>query len=71
MVITGASALVLGDTVKLHPLVVLIGVLTGGLMFGLVGLLLALPTITIFKTLISTAREGEAARKLDETRPRR
>ena len=47
--------LVLGDSVKLHPLVVLIGVLTGGLMFGLVGLLLALPTITIFKTLISSA----------------
>jgi predicted PurR-regulated permease PerM len=47
--------LVLGDSVKLHPLVVLIGALTGGLMFGLVGLLLALPTITILKTLISSA----------------
>ena len=55
MVITGASPLVLRDTVKLHQLVVPIGVLTGGLMFGLVGLLLALPTITIFKTLISSA----------------
>ena len=47
--------LVLGDSVKLHPLVVLIGVLAGGLMFGLVGLLLALPTMTIVKTLISSA----------------
>jgi len=47
--------LVLGGSVKLHPLVVLIGVLTGGLMFGLVGLVLALPAITIFTTLLSSA----------------
>jgi len=47
--------LVLGESVKVHPLVLLIGVLTGGLMFGLVGLLLALPTITTFRTLISSA----------------
>jgi predicted PurR-regulated permease PerM len=34
--------------------VIFIGVLAGGLMFGAVGLLLALPTITIVKTLIAS-----------------
>jgi predicted PurR-regulated permease PerM len=47
--------LLLGSTTKLHPLVVLISVLGGGLLFGVVGLLLALPTVTILKALISSA----------------
>jgi predicted PurR-regulated permease PerM len=47
--------LVLGSTTRIHPLVVLIGVLGGGILFGLVGLLLALPTITIFKPLVSSS----------------
>ena len=47
--------LLLGRTTKVHPLVVLIAVLGGGIMFGAVGLLLALPTVTIFKALISSA----------------
>jgi predicted PurR-regulated permease PerM len=47
--------LVLGSTTRIHPLVVLIGVLGGGILFGLVGLLLALPTITISKALVSSA----------------
>ena len=46
--------LVLGSTTSIHPLVVLIGVLGGGILFGLVGLLLALPTITILKALVSS-----------------
>lgn len=53
--------LVLGDAVQVHPLVVLIGVLGGGLLFGFVGLLLALPTITIVRALVSsTARQLKA-----------
>ena len=47
--------LLLGSTTKVHPLVVLIAVLGGGIMFGLVGLLLALPTVTISKALISSS----------------
>ena len=46
--------LVLGSTTRIHPLVVLIGVLGGGILFGLVGLVLALPTITISKALIAS-----------------
>ena len=47
--------LVLGDASQLHPLVVVIGALGGGILFGLPGLLLAIPTITIVKTLVSSA----------------
>lgn len=47
--------LLLGSTTKLHPLVVLIAVLGGGIMFGVAGLLLALPTVTISKALISSS----------------
>ncbi len=55
--------LVMGHAAELHPLVVLIGVLGGGLMFGVVGLVLALPTLTISKALISsTARQFKAYR---------
>ena len=49
---------VLGGVVKLHPLVVVIGVLGGAILFGPVGMLLAIPTMTIFKVFVSsTARQ--------------
>jgi predicted PurR-regulated permease PerM len=49
--------LVLGGAVKLHPLVVVIGVVGGALLFGPAGMLLAIPTITVAKVLVaSTAR---------------
>jgi predicted PurR-regulated permease PerM len=46
---------VLGAAASLHPLVVVIGVLGGGILFGLAGLLLAIPTITIVKAFVSSA----------------
>ena len=46
---------VLGGAAKLHPLVVVIGVLGGGILFGLAGLLLAIPTMTIVKAFVSSA----------------
>jgi predicted PurR-regulated permease PerM len=46
---------VLGGAVRLHPLVVVIGVLGGGILFGLAGLLLAIPTMTIVKAFASSA----------------
>jgi predicted PurR-regulated permease PerM len=52
---------VLGGAVKLHPLVVVIGVLGGAILFGPVGMLLAIPTITVFKVVVSsTARQLKA-----------
>ena len=53
--------IVLGGAVKLHPLVVVIGIVGGGILFDLAGVLLAIPTITIFKVSISsTARQLKA-----------
>jgi predicted PurR-regulated permease PerM len=46
---------VLGGAARLHPLVVVIGVLGGGILFGLAGLLLAIPTMTIVKAFVSSA----------------
>lgn len=47
--------LVLGGAVKLHPLVVVIGAAGGAILFGLAGVLLAIPTIVIFKVFVSSA----------------
>ncbi len=47
--------LVVGGAVKLHPLLVVIGVLGGGILFDVAGMLLAIPTITVFKVFISSA----------------
>jgi predicted PurR-regulated permease PerM len=50
--------IVLGGAVKLHPLVVVIGVVGSGILFGLAGVLLAVPAITVFKVFVSsTARQ--------------
>jgi predicted PurR-regulated permease PerM len=47
--------LVLGGAVRLHPLVVIVGFMGGTLMFGVVGAVLAIPTITIFIVFVSSA----------------
>ena len=52
---------VLGGAVKLHPLVVMIGVVGGGILFDLPGVLLAIPMITVLKVFVSsTARQLKA-----------
>jgi len=52
---------VFGGVVKLHPLVMVIGVLGGAILFGPVGMLLAIPTIAVGKVFISsTARQLKA-----------
>ncbi len=56
-----AAGVVLGGAVKLHPIVVVIGVLGGAILFGPVGMLFAIPTITVFKVFVSsTARQLKA-----------
>jgi predicted PurR-regulated permease PerM len=53
--------MVLGGAVKLHPLVVVIGAMGGAILFGLAGVLLAIPTISVFKVFVSsTARQLKA-----------
>ena len=53
--------IILGGAARLHPLVVLIGVVGGGMLFNLAGMLLAVPVITVFKAFISsTGRQLKA-----------
>ena len=53
--------IVLGGAVKLHPLVVVIGVVGGAILFGPAGMFLAIPTITIVRVLVaSSARHLKA-----------
>jgi len=53
--------LVLGGAVKLHPLVVVIGIVGGGILFDFAGVLLAIPVITVFKVFVSsTVRQIKA-----------
>jgi predicted PurR-regulated permease PerM len=52
---------VLGGAVHLHPLVVVIGVVGGAILFGPAGMLLAIPTMTVVTVFISsTARHLRA-----------
>lgn len=46
--------LVLGRAVNLHPLIVVFGVLAGSIIFGFVGMLLAVPAIVIVNVTVST-----------------
>jgi predicted PurR-regulated permease PerM len=46
---------VLGSVVQLHPLLVVIGVVGGTILFGTVGMLLAIPAMTVFKVLVSSS----------------
>jgi predicted PurR-regulated permease PerM len=48
--------IILGGAASLHPLVVLIGVVGGGMLFGIAGMLLAVPAITVFKVFVSSTR---------------
>ena len=53
--------MVLGRAAKLHPLVVVFGAMGGAILFGLAGVLLAIPGISMFKVFVSsTARQLKA-----------
>lgn len=45
---------ILGSAVNLHPLVVILGIMGGALLFGFAGMLFAIPTIIVFKVVVST-----------------
>ncbi len=45
---------ILGKAVNLHPLVIILGVMGGGIAFGFWGMFLAIPTIVVFRVIIST-----------------
>ena len=53
--------IVLGGSVKLHPLVIVIGVIGGAILFGPAGMFLAIPTITVVKAFVASgARQLKA-----------
>jgi len=45
---------VLGSAVQLHPLVVIVGVMGGAVIFGFAGMLLAIPAIMVIKVVITS-----------------
>lgn len=53
--------LVFGQTLKLHPLVILLGVTAGGLAFGLVGAFIAVPLVALFVTIHEALTEDAEA----------
>ena len=42
------------QSVDLHPLIVILGVMDGSALFGFIGLLVAIPVIAIIKVVIQT-----------------
>ncbi len=50
--------LVVGSAVNIHPLVVILGVFGGSLMFGFAGLIFAIPTIVVLKVVTETLFTG-------------
>lgn len=45
---------VMGGAVDLHPLVVILGVMGGSILFGFAGMLFAVPAIVVFKVVVAT-----------------
>jgi predicted PurR-regulated permease PerM len=48
---------ILGDRLNLHPMAVFLGLLIGGKLFGLLGVILAVPTIAVAKVFLKFLRE--------------
>lgn len=48
------SPVILGKAVNLHPLIVILGVSGGSILFGFTGMFFAIPTIVILNVIIST-----------------
>ena len=42
---------VFGKSVDMHPIVIILLIISGGILFGLMGMLLAVPVATVIKTL--------------------
>lgn len=49
---------ILGKNLKLHPVLVILVLLTGGSLFGFLGLIFAVPVIAVLRVVLSHLREG-------------
>ncbi len=56
--------LVLGGAVNLHPIVVILSVFGGSMLFGFAGMLLAIPTIVVVKVVLETFFHGLKAYRI-------
>ncbi len=48
---------VVGDTVGLHPLVAIVSLLIGGQLFGIIGMLLAVPVTAVLQVFLRSLAE--------------
>jgi predicted PurR-regulated permease PerM len=48
---------ILGERLRLHPMAVLLGILVGGKLFGLLGIVLAVPSLAVAKVFLMFLRE--------------
>ena len=48
---------IMGDRLNLHPMAVFLGLLVGGKLFGLLGVIMAIPAIAIAKVFFKFLRE--------------
>ena len=56
--------IILGGAVNLHPLVVVLGVMGGSILFGFWGMLFALPVIVVIKVVVTTTRKELVAYRI-------
>jgi predicted PurR-regulated permease PerM len=49
---------VLGSAVNVHPLVVVVAIISGSLLMGLWGMLFAIPAVVVIKTAVATLFRG-------------
>ncbi len=55
-----------GDRIGLHPVAVIFAIMAGGILFGFIGILLALPTAAVIMVLLRYAKERYMASRLYE-----
>lgn len=61
------APIIYGRTLNLHPVVILIGVVTGGALFGLAGTILAVPVLAVAINATQAYRSAPAATSLTRT----
>jgi len=76
---------IMGDRLQLHPMLIIIGLIIGGSLFGILGIVLALPVMALLKVLLEVLLEpyfasadynqvvhqpGASAGEIEEQRPR-
>ena len=64
------APVIYGRTLRLHPLVILLGIAAGGSLFGLVGTVFAVPVLAVVLNAAGEVRDALANRTASADRPR-